>query len=345
MAGGRGYGAAVIDEPRRRTTIGGRSPRIVLPAEGLDSAPGTRKAEAERPYPAMLQDGSTRPGAAAVSAAVAVLLLAVWLVGCAVLLFVDRLLVVGFDPFADPLPDPAPHPVDLAAFCVALASWGPLAHVAFWAGYARSGWPTRWLASVDGRIRWAWLARCVALSLAGCVAVSAVAVGTVGGRPLPEPRVWAAVGLAGVPLAAAGTALARGWLTLWAGSWLASSRAAVVSGVVVPAVLACFPLLAMRSPAGAVVAVAGLASGWLIVRTGGLEATFAVDLAVFTTWLVLFVLRGGAGTVAIHAARAEVTLSALPGVAALSLGLPALLASAAARRGTTRLYHAATETA
>ncbi|MFZ0158844.1 MAG: CPBP family intramembrane glutamic endopeptidase [Kineosporiaceae bacterium] len=148
---------------------------------------------------------------------------------------------------------------------------------AVWAGF---GWRPRWVSSVAGGVRWAWLVRCYLVCVALMVVANGVLVLIDGGMSIaPEQQagLYAVVVLASTPLQAAGEEyLFRGWLSQAIGAWI--PRAAV--GAVVAAVCSGLvfawahgqqdPWLFLDR------LVFGLIASWLVWRTGGLEASIAL---------------------------------------------------------------------
>lgn len=150
--------------------------------------------------------------------------------------------------------------------------------------------PVGYLSSVEGRLRWGWLARvtAVAFALYGAVIVGSLALGLGGDATTPsladDAVVYFLVALLLVPFqATAEEYVFRGYLFQLVGSW---TRFAVVP------VLVSTPLFV----AGHVyefwglvdVTIFALMASYLVIRTGGLEAAIAAHVA---NNLVLFTLE------------------------------------------------------
>ncbi|MEV4921375.1 CPBP family intramembrane glutamic endopeptidase [Streptomyces roseoverticillatus] len=155
--------------------------------------------------------------------------------------------------------------------------------------------PAGTVSSVRGRLRWGWLGRCaavafplLALQLGLLIAWEWVAEGTGSdGFAFPGwPSFLLAVTVIGVLVpfqAAAEEYVFRGWVTQFCGGFLRSPWPGVVVGSL---------LFALAHGLGQVSGFALLVYsamwwGWLVIRTGGLEAVIAVHAAnnVLTFWL------------------------------------------------------------
>ncbi|MFF7727131.1 CPBP family intramembrane glutamic endopeptidase [Streptomyces sp. NPDC008001] len=155
--------------------------------------------------------------------------------------------------------------------------------------------PAGTVGSVRGRLRWGWLGRCagvafplLALQLGLLVAWEAAAEGTVpDGFAFPGwPSFLLAVAVIAllVPFqAAAEEFVFRGWVTQFCGGFLRSPWPGVAVGSL---------LFALAHGLGqvsgfALLLYSALWWGWLVVRTGGLEAVIAIHTAnnVLTFWL------------------------------------------------------------
>ncbi|CAM5538827.1 hypothetical protein [Streptomyces afghaniensis 772] [Streptomyces afghaniensis] len=168
--------------------------------------------------------------------------------------------------------------LDLTSIAIAL----PLILLAVW-------WPGRrppgTLSSVDGRLRWRWLARCL-LAAVLPVAVLAVTAALLpdSGSDSGEFGAWVgwrsfltslAVLAVLVPVqAAAEEYVFRGWLTQAVGAFVRSPWFAVLPQA---------PLFAAAHGWGTTwgflgLLVFGVVAGWLTIRTGGLEAAVALHV-------------------------------------------------------------------
>ncbi|MGK5545880.1 lysostaphin resistance A-like protein, partial [Streptomyces sp. URMC 127] len=187
--------------------------------------------------------------------------------------------------FSDPLADQA---AGLAALAVGI----PVVFlVVRWCGRRPAGT----VSSVRGRMRWGWLGRCaavafplLALQLGLLVAWEWVAGG--GGEDgfsFPGwPAFLLAVAAFGVLVpfqAAAEEFVFRGWVTQFCGGFLRSPWPGVVAGAL---------LFALAHGVGQVsgfvlLVYSALWWGWLVIRTGGLEAVIAIHTAnnLLTFWL------------------------------------------------------------
>jgi uncharacterized protein len=157
----------------------------------------------------------------------------------------------------------------------------------------RGGWRT--LLSVDRRIRWRWLALCLAVAVGeGVLSAIADAVFAALGAPLgPPPGAWVgwprfaplavAVMVAIVPQAIAEEVVFRGTVLQALGAWVRPAWFAILVSSVVFAEGHEWSL-----PSFVATSVFGLVLGWLTVRTGGLEAAIALhvlhNVSFFLTW-------------------------------------------------------------
>lgn len=169
----------------------------------------------------------------------------------------------------------------------------PVAVLAVWAGHA---WRPRWVVSVVGRVRWAWLglASLVSLGFFGvATGLSFVLDPATRFDPEPQAAVILVVVLLTTPLQAAGEEfLFRGWLSQAVGSWFARPLAgALVAG----AVSASFFALAHGSQGPFLFAdrfAFGVVASVLAWRTGGLEAGIAAHALNNMVIFVPVVLTG-----------------------------------------------------
>ncbi len=180
-----------------------------------------------------------------------------------------------------------------------------------------AGRPAGSLSSVEGRVRWRWLATCLGPALALVTVHVLVVSASDGATPTASWPGWgryaaiAAVVLLLVPLqAAAEEYLARGWLVQTLVSWTGSARvAAVLSSAVFVG------LHGTRDPwAVADLAVFALAMCWLSLRTGGIEAAVALHAVVNVVYELAASTEGfsGPGDASAPDLRAQ---DALPGIA------------------------------
>ncbi|MGA8211223.1 MAG: type II CAAX endopeptidase family protein [Nocardioidaceae bacterium] len=143
----------------------------------------------------------------------------------------------------------------------------------------------RWLASVVPRMRWQFFWACLGLAVVAMVAQAAVAsllpvtgeesLGGAVNSFTVASAVTAAVVLLTTPLQAAGEEyLFRGYLLMAFGSWFGSRWAAIIATAALFAAAhgaQNFPLFFDRF-------AFGLIAGWLVTRTGGLEAGIALHI-------------------------------------------------------------------
>ena len=178
-------------------------------------------------------------------------------------------------------------PTALAVVNIVLASAIPLAWLV---SRTLHGLKPRWLASVAPRIRWKYLLACLGLSVVALVASLIVAVllpTAAGGETVGEPneftrrtRDFLIVILLLTPFQAAGEEyLFRGYLTQAFGSLVRARRAAQVLAVVGPALIfAIFHGFSQAPPVFFDRFAFGLVAGFLVIRTGGLEASIAMHI-------------------------------------------------------------------
>ena len=141
--------------------------------------------------------------------------------------------------------------------------------------------PVGLLVSVTGRPRWRWTARCLAVSAAVALLVQGAdaLLSAVEGQPW-QPRVdassWLLLGLVVVLVPAqcvAEEVVFRGYLLQTVGTWLRHPAFAIVLPVPLFVLGHTYVGLAMLDTA-----VWALAMGWLVWRTGGLEAAAAAHV-------------------------------------------------------------------
>lgn len=141
--------------------------------------------------------------------------------------------------------------------------------------------PLGLLASVAGRVRWGWAGRCLALAAVVTLVVQGVdaAVSVAGGaawEPRPDAATWPLLGLVVLLVPAqcvAEEVVFRGYLVQTVGAWLRHPAFAVVLPVPLFVLGHEYVGLAMVDTA-----VWALAMGWLVWRTGGLEAASAAHV-------------------------------------------------------------------
>lgn len=199
---------------------------------------------------------------------------------------------------------------------IGAAAWLPLALAA----RALLGpWPFGMIWSVMGRLRWRLLGDCLLITLAvtsvmeGSRYLLAIGAGIPIGAGIgdPAPLVLGLLLLL-VPLqVTAEEVVFRGYLLQTVGRWLASP----VLVVLVPAPLFLIGHLG-DTTTGVVAAVMALATGFLCVRTGGLEAGIAVHLgnnltALFLPPLIVTQQPGLAASWVVHVFTNVVTLGLL----------------------------------
>ncbi|MEH1128783.1 CPBP family intramembrane glutamic endopeptidase [Micromonospora sp. CPCC 206061] len=251
-------------------------------------------------------------------------------VGCVVLVFTEA---AGLPAGADGLPDVGPI-AGTAALLLSLAILTPLLFLAAWLIQRR---PPGTLVSVTGRLRLRWLGTCMGVALFFVLVL--IGVGTlIGDDVAPAAATWvgwpefllaALMLVLLVPLqASAEEFLFRGWLLQAIGSYL--------RGPLVPIALQAVLFGAAHgwgTPWGfAALAVFGAATGWLTVRTGGLEAGIALHVLTNLLAFLVAAALGGLDT--------DETLADAPGyLAVLDMavvcGFAAVVLLLARRRGLT----------
>ncbi|MER6199962.1 CPBP family intramembrane glutamic endopeptidase [Streptomyces sp. NPDC001586] len=173
---------------------------------------------------------------------------------------------------------------DIGDTALVLLSIAAMTPAVLLAAYCVQRRPAGTVSSVDGRLRWRWLATCFALALP--LVLLMVAVQALMPTPAGESEdlAWAGTatfltGLATVFIlvpfqAAAEEYLCRGWLLQAVGAWCRSPWVAIA-----PQAL----LFAAAHGWGTVwgfadLVVFGVVTGWLTIRTGGLEAAIALHV-------------------------------------------------------------------
>ncbi|MEU4625852.1 CPBP family intramembrane glutamic endopeptidase [Actinoplanes sp. NPDC023801] len=198
--------------------------------------------------------------------------------------------------------------------------------------------PAGTLSSVAGRIRWRWLMICLPVAavaivvfIAGGTALSVITGGEDAG--LDDPLAgWGpflismAVLLVVVPFqAAAEEYVCRGWLLQGIGAWLRSPWLPIVVQATVFAALH-----GWGTPWGfADLVVFGVVTGWLTVRTGGLEA--AIALHVMNN-LIGSVLSAAFGDLSLDETAADMPWQAVVVDAPVLIGFAAVILWLARRR-------------
>lgn len=198
--------------------------------------------------------------------------------------------------------------------------------------------PAGTVSSVAGRLRWAWLGRCMAMGLplvAGAFGVMMLLPVPAGDGAddmrwvgLPDFLLGLAMVCVLVPFqAAAEEYVFRGWLTQAVGAWLRSPW---------PAILPQAALFAAAhgwgTPWGfADLVVFGLVAGVLTVRTGGLEA--AIALHVLNNLLSMGVSAAVVGALASDETAADMDWMSVCVDVVMLCGYAALVLWAAGRRG------------
>jgi membrane protease YdiL (CAAX protease family) len=198
--------------------------------------------------------------------------------------------------------------------------------------------PVGLLASVAGRVRWTWAARCLALAagLALVVQTGDAVVAAASGRawqPQVDGTSWLLIGLALLLVPAqcvAEEVVFRGYLLQTVGTWLRHPAFAIVLPVPLFVLGHEYVNLAMVD-----IAVWALAMGWLTWRTGGLEAASAAHVV---NNLVVFSL-GAVGLADLD--LVDVGPVALTVSTASNLAFVGLVEVLARRTGITRERHVA----
>ena len=213
----------------------------------------------------------------------------------------------------------------------------PVAVLAVWAGHA---WRPRWVVSVVGRVRWAWLGQAALVSLAAfgvVTALSFVLDPATRWAPEPDATIILVAVLLTTPLQAAGEEFAfRGWLGQAIGSWFARPLAgALVAGAVSASAFA----LAHGGDQGAAVFADrfafGVVASVLAWRTGGLEAGIAAHALNNMVIFVPVVLTGQLADALDPRAGSLSLLQLVLDVAVLAV-LTVVLDALAKRRGLVR---------
>ena len=150
--------------------------------------------------------------------------------------------------------------------------------------------PVGYLSSVEGRLRWGWLARvtAVAFLLYGAVIVASLALGLGGEATAPsladDALLYVVIALLLVPVqATAEEYVFRGYLFQLVGSW---TRFAIVPVLVSTPLFVAGHLYEFWGLVD--VTIFALMASYLVIRTGGLEAAIAAHVA---NNLVLFTLE------------------------------------------------------
>jgi membrane protease YdiL (CAAX protease family) len=148
-----------------------------------------------------------------------------------------------------------------------------------------TGRPWRALLSVEGRVRWRWLAICLVAAIAeGVLVIVAEVVFAALGTPLgPARGDWVgwgrfvplalAVVVAIVPQATAEEVVFRGTLVQALGAWVRPAWFGLLLSSVAFGLVHALPL-----PGFVATGTLGLVCAWLTVRTGGLEAAVALHV-------------------------------------------------------------------
>lgn len=257
------------------------------PAWGTGDLATTR-----RRYPQLLRGPGHRWWRCLLSAAVVLGGLLVLVTGSTVALVVAAL-VGGLD--LETLADDLDQPWALLATNLMLAALVPISVLAVWAGHR---WRPRWVSSVAGGLRWAWMLRCAGAALLLAVAGTA-ALWAVGGRPSgtgTDVAVLLTVVAFTTPLQAAGEEyFFRGWMSQAIGALFARP---VLAALVPAAVSATAFALAHGGQDAYLFAdrfAFGLLASYLAWRTGGLEAGIAAHAVNNIVVFVPTILTGGLG--------------------------------------------------
>ena len=157
------------------------------------------------------------------------------------------------------------------------------------------------LSSVQGRLRWRWLALC--LVPAGGYMLASVGMSMLIDLAVPDSESYAWVGWAEfwpalliivllVPVQAAAEEYAfRGWLLQAVGSWTARLGSSPWPAILISAVP--FVVGHGYTDWGPVdIALFAIATGWVVVRTGGLEAAIALHVVNNLTGLTIAASEG-----------------------------------------------------
>lgn len=209
----------------------------------------------------------------------------------------------------------------------------PATLLGLWVGHRRSPWR---VLSVAGRLRWGWLAWCLALVTPVWGAYLAVSWVVFEQEALPRAEQWVGlvvVTLLTTPLQAAAEEIAfRGGLVQSVGSWLRSPVVALVVTTAVSTVTfvaahgSADPWIAIEIGS---LAVAGCYLAW---RTGGLEAVIAVHVVNNVLIMLTGALFGGLEESYVDGTSTGSPVSAAMNVAVTTL-VTVLLVRLARRRG------------
>lgn len=240
-----------------------------VPASGVAAQPGATASA--RPYPQVLRSQNYRWWRPLVSLAVGVLLAGVVVVWFAVIHSMVE--DIGGPATANALEE---GPGGFAFGNVLIAMAIPVAMLAVATGFLRH---PGWLASVELRMRWGWLARCTAVLTVWAVLATGMWIMIDGapGTGGDDIALLIVLCLLTTPLQAAGEEyLVRGWLSQSIAAWFARPvPGAVVAGLFSATVFAFMHgsqnvwLFADRF-------AFGLVASYLVWRTGGLEAAIAL---------------------------------------------------------------------
>ncbi|MGW8950590.1 CPBP family intramembrane glutamic endopeptidase [Streptomyces sp. NPDC055709] len=195
---------------------------------------------------------------------------------------------------------------DTALSLLVIAFWIPAVLLAAYRVQRR---PAGTVSSVTGRLRWRWLAICLAVALplvAGALAIQVMLPGPATGTEqvewagLPSFVLGLAVVCTLVPFQAAGEEYVfRGWLLQAVGAWWRSPWV-----VALPQAFLFAALHGWGTPWGfADLVVFGMVTGLLTIHTGGLEA--AIALHVLNNGLALGIASGIAGALASEGSAAD----------------------------------------
>ncbi|WP_157974212.1 CPBP family intramembrane glutamic endopeptidase, partial [Desertihabitans aurantiacus] len=172
-----------------------------------------------------------------------------------------------------------------------LAALIPLGMLAQWAVYGQT---PRWLSSVQGGLRWRWLAICTAVTLPVLLAVTVVElvlnpvewVGT-------DVVLWLVLVLLTTPLQAAGEEYGlRGTLNRAVAAWVSDPRVSFLVGAVVSSVVFMFLHAALDPWLNVYYFCFGMLACVLCWRTGGLEAAIALHVVNNVISFVVTILAG-----------------------------------------------------
>ncbi|MBK6874843.1 MAG: CPBP family intramembrane metalloprotease [Kineosporiaceae bacterium] len=258
------------------SAVGSPAPWVALPA-------GPPQAWLARPYSQLLRGPNHRWWRPLVSLAIAAgatfaVLVLSWVVTAALLMGQSA----GSDG-SGAAPSDAEYdrwaisPTGVLVTNLVLAALIVVAQAAVWGGH---GWRPRWLASVTGGVRWAWLVTSYLVSLLVLVIADALLLaldGDLTWQPESQAGLYAVIVITTTPLQAAGEEyLFRGWLTQAIGAWIPRAEVGAIVAALVSGTLFALAhgqqdpwLFADRF-------VFGLAASWLVWRTGGLEASIAM---------------------------------------------------------------------